>query len=58
MGDAEKTTDRRPNIHKAGARRLGTQMETQQLVPPPVSLLYTVPTRGGEAILQGGGVTL
>jgi hypothetical protein len=40
---------------KLGPGRLGAQMETHQPPPPPVSLLYTVVTRGGEAILREGG---
>jgi hypothetical protein len=42
MGDAEKTTDRKPNMHKVGLDRLGAQMETHQPPPSPVCLLYTV----------------
>jgi hypothetical protein len=37
---------------KLGPGRLGALMETHQLSPPPVSLLYA------EAFLGGGGVTL
>jgi hypothetical protein len=53
----EKTTEDKTCI-KLGPGRLGAQMETHQPPPPPVSLLYTVTTRGGEGILRGWGVTL
>jgi hypothetical protein len=43
---------------KLGPGRLGTQMETHQPPPPPVSLLYTVATQGGDAVLGRGGVTV
>jgi hypothetical protein len=43
---------------KLGPGRLCAWMETHQPPPPPVSLLHTVETRGREACLQGGGVTL
>jgi hypothetical protein len=33
-------------------------METHQPPPPPVSLLYTVATGGGEAVLGEVGMTL
>jgi hypothetical protein len=54
----EKTIDRRPSMHKAGGRYAGCRMETHQHLPPPMSLLNTVATQGGEAILRGGGVTV
>jgi hypothetical protein len=54
----EKTKDRRQNMHKSGAGRLGAQIETHQPPPPPGSLLYRVATRVGEAFLGEGGMTL
>jgi hypothetical protein len=42
---------------KLGPGRLGAQMETHQHPPPPVRLLYTEATWGGEAFLRGMGVT-
>jgi hypothetical protein len=42
---------------KLGPGRLGVQMEAHQHPPPPVCLLYTVATRGGEVFLREGGVT-
>jgi hypothetical protein len=38
---------------KLGSGRVGTRMETQQLIAPLVSLLYTVAKRGGAAVLLG-----
>jgi hypothetical protein len=55
MGDAERTTDRRPNMHKAGARYAGRSDGDTAPPPPAVSLLYTVATPGGEAVLREGG---
>jgi hypothetical protein len=40
---------------KLGPGGLGTRMETHQPPPPPVSLLYTVATLGGEAVLRRRG---
>jgi hypothetical protein len=39
---------------KLGPGRLGAWMGTHQPPLPPASLLYTVATGGGEAILGGG----
>jgi hypothetical protein len=49
----KKTTDRRPNMHKAGARKAGYLDGDTPALPPTVSLLYTVATGGGEAVLRG-----
>jgi hypothetical protein len=54
MGDAEKTTNRRQNMHKTGVRYDGCSDGDTPAPPPPMSLLYTVTTRGGEAFLRGG----
>jgi hypothetical protein len=47
----EKKTDK--TCMKLGPGRLGGLMETHQPPPPPVSLLYTVATQGGEAFFLG-----
>jgi hypothetical protein len=39
---------------KLGPGRLGARMDAQQPPPTPVSLLYTVTTRVGEAFRVGG----
>jgi hypothetical protein len=58
MGDAERTKDRRANMHEAGARWIGlSDGDTQQPPLPPASLLYTVAKLGGATVLWGGGVT-
>jgi hypothetical protein len=59
MGDAEKTTDKRPDLHKAGARYAGClDGDTQQPAPPTGSLLYAVAKQGGAAVLGRVGMTL
>jgi hypothetical protein len=54
----KKTTDRRPNMYKAGARWAGHSDGDAQQHPTPVSLVYTVTKRGGAAVLRGGRMTL
>jgi hypothetical protein len=59
MGDEEKTTDRRPNMHKSGARWAGhLDGDTQQPAPSPASLLYRVAKLGGTAVLRGGDIVI
>jgi hypothetical protein len=56
MQKGQQTEDK--TCIKLGPGRLCARMETHQQPPPPVRLLYTVTTRGREAFLRGGGVTL
>jgi hypothetical protein len=52
MQKGQQTEDQ--TCTKLGPGTLGAQMETHQPSPPPVNLLYTAATRGGEAILGRG----
>jgi hypothetical protein len=54
MQKRQQTEDQ--TYKKLGPSRLCARMETHQPPPPPVSLLYTAATRGGEAVLRGGGM--
>jgi hypothetical protein len=56
MQKGQQTEDQ--TCTKLGPGRLGAQMETHQPPSPPVGLLYTEATWGGEAFLRGGGMTL
>jgi hypothetical protein len=58
MGDIEKTTDRRQNMHKAGTGRpgrLGAQMETHQPLHLSVFIIYSSNTRQERHFWGGGG---
>jgi hypothetical protein len=55
MGDAERTKDRRQNMHKAGARWAGhSDGDTQQPCSLPASLLYTVTNKEEQQFWRGG----
>jgi hypothetical protein len=56
MQKTQQTEDQ--TCTKLGSVSLGAWMETHQSSPPPVSLLCTVTTQGGETFLWREDVTL